>query len=67
MKKFVLLTAFIAVLSLSLSACGNEKKNAEIPNEPNAEQQESVPQQDVTHDQASDEMLESSDQGHNSK
>ena len=51
MKKFVLLTAFIAVFSLSLSACGSGKKKAEVPNESNAEQQESVPEQEATHDQ----------------
>lgn len=45
MKKNVLLAAFIAVFSLLMLACGNGKKKTEVPNEPTAEQQESVSQE----------------------
>ncbi|MDR2665871.1 MAG: hypothetical protein LBB92_00185 [Endomicrobium sp.] len=57
MKKFVLLAAFIAMVGLSLSACGSGKDKAEAPNEPNVEQQE----------EASSEIPVSSDQSQSSK
>lgn len=63
MKKFVLLTVFIAMFSLSLSACGSGKDKTEVSSEPNVEQQESVPQQE----EASSEIPGSSDQNQNSK
>ncbi|MDR1511331.1 MAG: hypothetical protein LBS15_00875 [Endomicrobium sp.] len=47
MKKFVLLAMFMAMFSLSLSACGGEKKKVEVPDESaTAEQEADVSSQD---------------------
>ncbi|MDR1400732.1 MAG: hypothetical protein LBI98_00185 [Endomicrobium sp.] len=66
MKKLVLLTAFVAVFSLSLSACG--KKKTEVPSEEIVTgQQDENASQEVAESQSSGSLASSDDQSGASK